>query len=473
MSTGFDNVSERSGGSGGASKARGKGRNRQRRGEDELMGRNFDGERRGYGDGQGADFEWLDRADSGGSMPERSRHNQHRRPHREHAGEPHLASRGSNSSFVPPPPPPPSRSGQDIRHERHESQGSSGACYPGSAPGAFPTYNQRRDRRLPQEGFPGASRPQGGVGPPQGPWQHLLATGPVSMATPPPGDREDVIREACKAHDIAKAVMMIANLSDDDGVQILPNLVDDLSQALQAASRSDGEEGRLRSIPAEQLAELAYQMGRSPVAPGQQPVVAKILQVTADKATHRTEELPPRCLSRMAWGFAGASVRNDSLMSVVAAGVVNKSRGFNHEELSNTAWAFAKCGLWNAQLAECLVRECIDKIDTFTAQSLANMSWAMAQWGRREEALLLAIAQALLKKRESFEPTQMSMVSWAFSTLSFKHDQLMSAIMGESMSQIRAFSNPELAHLAWAYANLRIQDRGLYSAISQQLGRPL
>ena len=60
LMSGFDNVSERSGGSGGA-KARGKGRNRQRRGgEDELMGRNtaqrdFDAERRGYGDGQAAD----------------------------------------------------------------------------------------------------------------------------------------------------------------------------------------------------------------------------------------------------------------------------------------------------------------------------------------------------------------------------------------------------------------------------------
>ena len=180
--------------------------------------------------------------------------------------------------------------------------------------------------------------------PPQAPLQHLLATGPVSMpTTPPPGDREDVIRDACKAHDIPKAVMMLANLSDEEGLQILPNVVDDLNRALQEVSQSDGEEGRLRSIPAEQLAELAYQMGRIPVPPGQQPVVAKILQVVADKAKYRTEELPPRCLSRMVWGFAGASARNDSLMSVVAAAVVNKIRGFNHEELSNTAWAFAKC----------------------------------------------------------------------------------------------------------------------------------
>eukprot|EP00439_Symbiodinium_sp_Y106_P037921 s4667_g4.t1 len=154
--------------------------------------------------------------------------------------------------------------------------------------------------------------------PPQAPLQHLLATGPVSMPAPSPSahDREEVIREACKAHDIPKAVMIIANLSDDDGLQILPNVLEDLNQALQEVAQNDGEEGRLRSVPAENLAELAYQMGRIPVSPGQQPVVARIMQVTAEKAKYRTEELPPRCLSRMVWGFAGASARNDSLACV-------------------------------------------------------------------------------------------------------------------------------------------------------------
>lgn len=455
-----------------------------------------DRERRNYGDGQSADFERMDRTESGGSR-------QNRRPRRENTGgDPHLA-RGSNASpnfqlNVPPPPPPPSKSGQDTRdtrHERHEGQGScsAGACHPGyggvsAAAGSFPPYNQMRDprdRRLQQEGYPAvAHRPQGTAQfkqmphnlqqpPHQAPLQHLLATGPVSMPAPSPSahDREEVIREACKAHDIAKAVMMIANLSDDDGLQILPNVLEDLNQALQEVAQSDGEEGRLRSVPAEHLAELAYQMGRIPVSPGQQPVVARIMQVTAEKAKYRTEELPPRCLSRMVWGFAGASARNDPLMSVVAAAVVNKSRGFNHEELSNTAWAFAKCGLWNAQLAQCLARECMEKMDTFSTQSLASISWAMAQWGAREEPLLKAIAQTLHRQRDNFEPAQMSMVSWAFSTLSFKYDPLLNAIMAESINQIGNFTNPELAHLAWAFANLRVQDRGLYLAIAQQVQR--
>ncbi|CAE7872131.1 unnamed protein product [Symbiodinium necroappetens] len=192
---------------------------------------------------------------------------------------------------VPPPPPPPSKSGQDTRdtrHERHEGQGScsAGACHPGyggvsAAAGSFPPYNQMRQICVAFEGRGLSGLELSGVWfkqmphnlqqpPHQAPLQHLLATGPVSMPAPSPSahDREEVIREACKAHDIAKAVMMIANLSDDDGLQILPNVLEDLNQALQEVAQSDGEEGRLRSVPAEHLAELAYQMGRIPVSPG-------------------------------------------------------------------------------------------------------------------------------------------------------------------------------------------------------------
>ncbi|CAE7700219.1 TBRG4, partial [Symbiodinium pilosum] len=302
---------------------------------------------------------------------------------------------------------------------------------------------------------------------------YLLATGPVPMptATPSPGDREEAIREACKAHDIGKAALIISKLPDDEGLQILPNVLEELCQGLVDVAEADGEEGRLRNVNAENLAELAHQMGRIPVPAGQQIFVSKIMQIVADKAKYRTEEMQPRYLARMVWGYAGAGSRNDSLMSVVAAAVVNKSRGFSHEELANTAWAFAKCGLWNAQLAQCLQRECMEKIDTFSTQSLASISWAMAQWGTREEPLLRAIAQALHRQKAHFEPAQMSMVSWAFSTLSFKYDPLMNAIMYESIEQISQFSNSELAHLAWAFANLRVQDRGLHLAISQQVQR--
>ena len=53
----------------------------------------------------------------------------------------------------------------------------------------------------------------------------------------------------------------------------------------------------------------------------------------ADYAKYRTEELGPGAISRMIWGFATLGVRHETMMSIVAAEVVKKIQGFNHQEL--------------------------------------------------------------------------------------------------------------------------------------------
>jgi len=345
-----------------------------------------------------------------------------------------------------------------------------------------------RERRAQPEGFPVTHRQSGSSQFPQmqptaaqpphqqqqvPQLQSFLATaGPVAAGTAcQPADREEYLRDACKAHDLTSACIFVSTLSEDDQQQILPNVFDDLFQTLQDVASNETEEGKVRSVTADQLADLAFQLGQLQLQPGQQAALQRVMQAIADIAKYKTDELQSRGLSRIVWGFAGAAARNDSLMSVVAAEVVNKIRGFNHEELARTAWAFAKCGLWNEQLATCLTRECMDKIEYFTPESLSSLSWALAQWGTHEEQLLSAIAQALLRQKDNFEPANMAMVTWALSTLKYKNEPLMKAITCESISQMSLFTNQDLAHIAWAFSNLRVQDRNFYLAISHQVQR--
>ncbi|CAK9020048.1 unnamed protein product [Durusdinium trenchii] len=191
----------------------------------------------------------------------------------------------------------------------------------------------------------------------------------------------------------------------------------------------------------------------------------------AEFSQYKTEELTPYAISRMVWGYACLSARNDPLMSILAAEVVKKIRGFKHQELANTAWAFAKCGLWNDQLARSLASQCLDQMEDFSTESLSSVAWAMAQWSTQEEGLLQKMGDSLLSKMETFEPGPMSTIAWAFSTLNFKHEKLTNAILVESTRKISSFSIKEVAHLAWAFANLRVPDTQLFSKIAEHVER--
>jgi len=224
-----------------------------------------------------------------------------------------------------------------------------------------------------------------------------------------------------------------------------------------------------RQIWPRELADLAFALGKLQLHDNN---VNELLKRIAEIARYQVDLFTPRDLAGIVWGFASLCHRNDSLMSVVAAEVVNKISGFDQRQLSNTAWAFAKCGLWNEQLVKSITGECMTKIETFSAQSLSHIAWAMAHWGApRRDDLMDAIAVELQKKISEFMPAPLAMIAWSFASLQLKNIPLMNAISSEAASKVRQFRMQDLAHLAWAFANVRIRDQALFNILADEIQR--
>jgi len=214
------------------------------------------------------------------------------------------------------------------------------------------------------------------------------------------------------------------------------------------------------------IADLAFALGKLQIT---DQCCMNLLKQIAETAKLRVENFTPHDMSNIVWGFASLGVRNESLMSVIAAEVVNKITGFDQRQLANTAWAFAKCGLWNEQLVNSIANECFEKIGSFTAQSLSHISWAMAQWGTRKEDLMDSIALETQRKITDFAPSSLAMTAWSFASLQLKCIPLMQAISHEAVGKITHFKTQDLAHLAWAFANVRIQDTELFNAMAAEI----
>lgn len=218
------------------------------------------------------------------------------------------------------------------------------------------------------------------------------------------------------------------------------------------------------------LADVSVALGKLQF---NEPVVIELLETVADIAKHRMDRFTPHDMTCIAWGFASLSVRNEPLMSVLAAEVVNKIRTFDQRHLSNTAWAFAKCGLWNAQLVQLITEESLVKISTFTANSLGHISWAMAHWGARNSTMMDAIAQEVQAKISDFSPMPLAMTAWSFSSLQIRNAQLFEVISQDTIAKISDCTTQDLAHLAWAYANLLIHDPVLFSVMASEIERTI
>mmetsp|Transcript_15034 Transcript_15034/g.34125 ORF Transcript_15034/g.34125 Transcript_15034/m.34125 type:complete len:784 (+) Transcript_15034:156-2507(+) len=203
------------------------------------------------------------------------------------------------------------------------------------------------------------------------------------------------------------------------------------------------------------------------------PMVVELLKRIADIAKYQADKFAPHDIAGLVWGFANMMARNESLMSVIAAEVVNKVGQFDQRELSNTAWAFAKCGLWNEQLVCCIAEECLSKMSTFNAQSLSHISWAMAQWGTCKDDLMNAVAEQSIIRVSEFPSGAISMIAWSFASLQLKNSALMACISEEAVGKIAQFKTQDLAHLAWAFANLRIKDHSLFGAMAEKVKRSI
>lgn len=214
------------------------------------------------------------------------------------------------------------------------------------------------------------------------------------------------------------------------------------------------------------MADMAFALGKLQM---NDQVVHDLLGNVAELARRRVDRFSPNDMSNIIWGFASLSVRNEALMSVIAAEVVNKIAQFDQRQLSNTAWAFAKCGLWNQTLVDHIANECMRKIATFTAQALSHISWAMAQWGSRKDELMDVVARQAIQKMGDFQPASLAMTGWSFASLQRKNNELMDAISRRACEQIASFKTQDLAHLAWAFANLRIPNEVLFTMMAVEI----
>jgi len=281
----------------------------------------------------------------------------------------------------------------------------------------------------------------------------------------------ETLLEALKAGNIAHAGNAISQLTkSEQEARSFAHCPALLRQAITALKL--GLEARQAETDMTTLADMVFALGKLNIN-ASDPVIMDLMKTVAEMSRYKADQFTPNIMSNLVWGFACLGIRNDSLMSVIAAEVVNKITSFDHRELSNTAWAFAKCGLWNQQLACCLVAECKEKIQTFTPQSLSNVSWAMAQWGTSEVELLDAICTEVKSKREHFEPAPLTMTAWAFATLQIRNDEIMAIISEESMAKMKLFRKQDLAHLAWAFASLRVQDRKLFDVMSAEIRKKM
>lgn len=286
----------------------------------------------------------------------------------------------------------------------------------------------------------------------------------------PPNSRQvgdDLVRQASRSldeHDLSgvnRVLMRLAKVENHPGAKQDPKW----KELLERTSTLLTPQQASALLPKD-LADLAFALGKLQL---QDPCVNELLHRLADIAKYRVEHFTAHDMSGMVWGFASLGVRNESLMSVTAAEVVNKISNFDQRQLSNTAWAFAKCGLWNEQLVNAIASECLSKIATFTAQSLSHISWAMAQWGTRREDLMDAISCEAQRKIPEFAPPSLAMIAWSFASLQLKSIHLMTAISSEAMGKICHFKTQDLAHLAWAFANLRIQDAELFDKMAEKI----
>lgn len=271
------------------------------------------------------------------------------------------------------------------------------------------------------------------------------------------------LQEVCRALDIDSAVYCFRELAQTETLQAATFNI--AAEEINQLLRNVGQDSRLTC---EQLGDLAYNFG-SLHRFKEGSCLREVMQLLSELTWRRTEQLAPSSCSNFIWGFACMSMREDRLMSVMAAGAVKMIRSFDHRHLANAAWGFSKAGLWNQDLANCLALECKQKIESFSPESLSNVTWAMAQWSYKEDELLDKIAVEVQNRCEEFQPGSLAMAAWAFSNLMLKNEGLMSTIADYARNKMPMFKKEDLAHLAWAFANLKIQDRTLFGLMANEV----
>jgi len=277
---------------------------------------------------------------------------------------------------------------------------------------------------------------------------------------------QDLLSEATEyleARDIAGATEVLLKLTKTEHTRSArndPKMQDVLSRMYGQLLSNDS------NLWPRDLSNLAFTLGKLQLT---DPIVVELLKRIAEITQYQADRFSPHDMAGIVWGFASLGVRNEALMSVIAAEIVNKISEFDQRQLSNAAWAFAKCGLWNEQLVNAIAEESLSKISTFTAQSLSHISWAMAQWATRKDDLMAAITTEVRKKTGEFQPAPLAMTAWSCASLQIKDVHLMSTISAKAISKIKAFKTQDVAHLAWAFANLRMQDQQLFNVMAEEV----
>mmetsp|Transcript_11204 Transcript_11204/g.39648 ORF Transcript_11204/g.39648 Transcript_11204/m.39648 type:complete len:447 (-) Transcript_11204:72-1412(-) len=179
-----------------------------------------------------------------------------------------------------------------------------------------------------------------------------------------------------------------------------------------------------------------------------------------------SEEWSASDLSNLCWSVAlinrdhgeeevSLILKNEALLSAVAAEAPEKLNEFSPQALTNVVWAYATMGVPAPALFEVVEKEAMKRIQYFHPEALANISYAFAKAGIAAPSLFDAVAAEVRFKIDEFRSQELTKIAVAFSTsgCSARHAPLFDIIAAESRKKIGSFYPPDLEKMAKAFAD--------------------
>jgi hypothetical protein len=185
-------------------------------------------------------------------------------------------------------------------------------------------------------------------------------------------------------------------------------------------------------------------------------------------------------LSIIVHSFATLDLPNQQLFARVANEIISrppKSCNFTTQAIANIAWSFAKLNIRDPVLFGRLSKESRngDHLRRFDPQEMANLAWSFATLDIVDKYLFDIIGNAVIARKDLsfFVPCDLSILAWAFATANVEHPNFFSRLAGEFVKrpELCKTSTPkEIANVLGAVAHAG-RDEGLFVVFATELVR--
>eukprot|EP00741_Cyanophora_paradoxa_P025639 tig00000385_g24743.t1 len=198
--------------------------------------------------------------------------------------------------------------------------------------------------------------------------------------------------------------------------------------------------------------------GVAPSAFASPAVVAFFTLVAGELVARRLSDFSPQAISNIVWAFAKVGVRDEAMLSSVAAEAARRLSDFGEQNISNVAWGFAKLQFAPPRLFGRISEEARRRVGQLTGQGLANVAWAFATVKFLDAPLFRTLAENALTRLDALNCQQLANLAWAFGTMRVDNLDLMRALADEARQRGAAMKAQELTMLALAFAYVRFDD---------------